>query len=72
MKVKITEAKVLHGKAAYMKDDEVTVDDVVGKHFVDHGWATSDEYTTDKIIDDGPVSLEIHNSVLGLTDTAVA
>ena len=71
MKITMTQT-VKHGKEEYINEDERTVDPLIGKYFIDHDWATSDEYKAEKVLDDGPVTLDIHNSAIGVTDTGAA
>jgi len=67
MKIEAKE-KIKHHPYYLETGDSVTVPDEVGKMMVANGWAKNVDTGEDNAPSDKPVTLDIQNSVLGLTD----
>lgn len=67
--MKITAINTIkHDRLHISAGDSITVDDEIGKYFVDHGWATADDYKPGTIKGDGPVNITINSVAMGVNN----
>lgn len=70
MRVKAKEA-IKHHPYYPSKDDEITVPDDVGANWVANGWAVNVDSGEDNPPNKDPVTLDIQNSTLSVTNTEI-